>query len=465
MKKRIISAALALLLLVSLAGCFTGCRGTKTLPEPDYSDFVFPEDTGRLTVYADDQALGALMDPAVELFRERFPETEVSYKILDADTYKTTVREEIDAGGGPDLVLFSSNTFMDIYKSMREGRFEDLNPYFAADEDLDPGDFIGPVMDGGIQNGRRFVVPLSYEMPLLMTTRSILKELDMTADEASSCEGFLDAAVRFHEAHPKGDLTLDLLGGFPPEKAYIRAMYLNLGFHFIDYGTGKVTIDEELFHRCMDIVKLYYDPEYDVSDLSKEEIDDGMYYQGGGLYKKQCLFDPTCISSYASYRFATSYLNGKSVGTVLSVQKNQYGGVTAELGICAAVPAGSPNKAAAWELLKILLSDEIQGGHDENRYDLSYLWSGFPVRRASIESSLTASALDAEAEKEETIPLSLITREEYIELVQSPTDASMVPNMYRRLIDEEIMPYIRDEKTWNQCYKSLVKALKSYMKS
>ncbi len=461
MKKRILSAALALLLLILPAGCLAGCRGTKPLPEPDYADFVFPEDTGRLTVYADDQELGALMDPAVALFRERFPETEVTYKILDADTYKATVREEIGAGGGPDMVLFIGNTFMDIYKSMREGRFEDLNPYFAADGEIDPGDFIGPVMDGGIQNGRRFVVPLSYEMPLLLTTRKLLKDVDMNADEASSCEGFLDAAVRFREAHPQGDLTIDLCGGYPPETTYIRSLYLNLGFRFVDYGTGKVTIDEALFHRCMDVVKLYYDPDYDVDDRSKEDIDGGMYYAGGGLYKKQCLFDTFGAVSYASYRMATTYLDNKAVGTVLTVQKNQYGGVTAEMGVCAAVPSGSPNKAAAWELLKILLSDEIQGGHDESRYDLPYLWSGFPVRRASIGSNLARSVVDAEAEKEEFTPLSLIGRDEYIELVQSPTDAAMVPNTYRRLIDEEIMPYIRGEASWRACYRRFVKKLKA----
>ena len=31
-------------------------------------------------------------------------------------------------------------------------------------------------------------------------------------------------------------------------------------------------------------------------------------------------------------------------------------------------------------------------------------------------------------------------------------------------IEDEILPYIRGEKAWNKCYKSLLKALKTYTK-
>ena len=461
MKKRVYCLILiCMLLFPALAGCGIGRTADS---EPDYSWFVFPEETGELVIYTDDEQFAAVMEPALQLFKELSPDSEVTYQTVGEDEYKTMLREDIPAGRGPDLVLFKSNTFPDIYKIMSEDLFIDLNPYFFMDEDIDLEDFIGTVMDGGVLNGKRYAAPINYEMPLLLTTRSILKDLDMKkSDLDSSCESFFDAAVRFHEQYPDGDLFIDQCGGYSPDQLYIRSLYLSLGFNFIDYRTDKVTIDEDLFHQFIDIVKLYYNPDYDITDLSKESLDNGFYYNGGALRVKKCLFD-TFNRSYSQYNQATGYLDRRGVMTALTAQRNQDGGVTAEISLCAAIPSASANKAAAWTLLKILLSDEIQGGHDASRYNLPYFWTGYPVRRDSIRSFLHS---DNGTETDALfIPESLISQEEYIEMVQSPTEARMIPNVYRQLMEEEIMPYIRGEKAWKQCYKSLVKALKSYMKS
>ena len=457
MKNSVFCLILAFILLLPVvAGCG---NGRKANAAPDYSGFELPEETGKLVVYTAEGEYGSTMTPAVEIFRERYPEIEVSYRIYDEDEFRKMIQDEIPGGGGPDLLLFSGIDLPDVYKTMSEGLFVDLNPYFSSDAEIDLGDFIEAVMDGGVQNGRRYIAPVSYEMPLLVTTRSILKEIDMKKSDLETCEGFFEAASRFHDAHPGSDLYIDYCGGYPPERAYFRALYLNLGFNFIDYETGKITIDEELFRRCADTVKLYYDPDYDVTDTSKESLDNGFYYAGGAIRLKQCLFGSFNLSYYP-YKEVCIYLDEKGVNTALVAQKDQNDGVTAEINLCAAIPNGSANKAAAWKLLKILLSDEIQGGHDENQTASTYFWTGYPVRRDSIRSFLTR-------EKDlvfEFVPETMISKEEYIEMVQSPTDAHMIPNVYRQLLEDEIMPYIRGEKTWNKSYKSFVKALKTYMK-
>ena len=169
MKKRVYCLILSCMLLFPvLAGCGSGRTADI---EPDYSGFEFPEETGELVVYTDDEQFAAVMEPALRLFKERYPETEVTYQTVGEDEYKTMIRDDIPAGRGPDLVLFKSNTFPDIYRIMSEGLFVDLNPYFSLDEDIDLDDYIGAVMDGGVFNGKRYAVPINYEMPLLLTTR------------------------------------------------------------------------------------------------------------------------------------------------------------------------------------------------------------------------------------------------------------------------------------------------------
>ena len=435
MKSRVLSVCLLLtLLLPVLAGC--GVPGA----------------TDKLILYSPDNGYSSLLNPALEIFKELYPEVEVSYQIIDEDEYRTKIREEIPAGEGPDLVLFRSNTFWDIYKTASSKVFVDLDKYFKKDEEIDLADFVGPVMDGGVVNGKRVFAPLNYEMPLILTTQSILDEIGMTVDALENCDGFCEGAIRFHEKYPDATLFFDTCGGYNPCVADIRTLYKNFGFDFIGYPGGQIRIDEARLRQCMDLVKLYYDPDYDVTDMSlMDEVDD--YDFGCGLSRKLLLYDDFCAANYVRYSRGSQLLRDQGEEPLMFVQKNQRGGITAELDYCAAIPKNSKNKANAWRLLKILLSDEIQGGHDKEVYNNSYFYSGFPARL-----SATKAAID----KGFTMSPKGPVFDEYVALVQSPTEATLVPQAYRQIMDEEIMPYIRGEKTWDDCYQNFLNALKLY---
>ena len=461
MKTRIHSLILTIALLLS---AFTGCgksektannRAENSTPhdeiEPDYSWFSFPEDTDKLVIYTAGAEFSSVMDPAIRRFNELYPDIEVSYQVYGEDEYKTMLRAEIPAGKGPDLVLLLSNTFPDIYKTMSTDIFVDLNPFFALDEEIDLSEFVGAVMDGGVMNGKRYIVPICYDMPLLLTTQSILDEVGMSEREIATYDGFCEAAARFKETYPDADLYIDLCGGFTPEVVNIRTMYNNLGFNLIDYSAGELKIDETRFRQYMDTVKLYYDPDYDIKDTSKEQTEG--YYQGGGLMRRMCLFDNFTTSKYGMIKISSSYLAGFEEKAVLLAQSNQNDGVTAGLNLSAAIPQGSANKANAWKLLKILLSDEIQGGHDPEMPSSSYFWAGFPVRLSSVPSYLNVD--DDYMEESESL-------QRYVSLMQSPTEAVLIPNVYRQYIADEMLPYIRGEKTWEDCWNSFLNTMELY---
>ena len=438
MKTRILSIILVLAFLIpALAGC------------------GIPKDTEKLVIYSPDNNYSSLLNPALEIFRELNPDVEVSYQIYKDDEYQAMIREEIPAGEGPDLVLFKSKTFPDIYKTMSSGVFEDLNKYFKKDDEILLTDFVEPVMDGGVLKGKRYLVPLNYDMPILLTTKSILEEIGLTADEVKTCDGFSEGAAKFKEKHPDSTLFFDACAGFNPCLTDIRTLYINFGFDFIDRKNMKIDVDEARFLQSMDLVKLYYDPDYDVTDESKF-FDIEFYNRGAGLLERLFPYDDFCASSYVLYRDTSTVLRSNEEEPVLFLQNNQRGGVTASIDFCAAIPKSSENKANAWKLLKILLSDEIQGGHDKENYNNPYLWGGYPVRLSSTKASLDLGRTKTPNGKD---------FDEYVALVQSPTEAILVPQAYRLTINDEIMPYIEGEKTWDECYESFINDLNTYRKS
>lgn len=418
-------------------------------PVPDYSDFVMPEDTGKLVVYTDATMGRAVMNPAVRIFEEKYPGVEVEYKTMGEDEFQALIRTEIPAGKGPDLLLFAASDLPDVYKTASTGLFTDLNPYFALDDEIDLSDFITPVMDGALLNEQRFFAPLNYDIPLLKTARSTLDEIGMTEGELATCDGFIEAINRFHEKHPAATLFINTFGG-AKEAGDLITLYANFGFRMIDYATGEVEIDEELFKRCADTMKLYYDPNFDPKDSHLVQESGGWWSQGWAFYAKHCFFD-NVFTGFSNMDITSYDLEQVGDELVMLAQTNRHDGITASMLMNTAILSGSANKFNAWRLMKILLSDDIQGGHDETRYGLPYFWAGFPVRRESLRGFLW----EEDMEEDEVF-------RQYMEVVQSPTEALMIPQTIKRYINLEILPYVRGEKPWDDCYKRFLNTLELY---
>ena len=50
----------------------------------------------------------------------------------------------------------------------------------------------------------------------------------------------------------------------------------------------------------------------------------------------------------------------------------------------------------------------------------------------------------------------------FIDIVQSPTEALMLPRVYRKFLSEEILPYVRGERSWEDAYKRFLNTLELY---
>ena len=135
-----------------------------------------------------------------------------------------------------------------------------------------------------------------------------------------------------------------------------------------------------------------------------------------------------------------------------------HDGMTARICSLAAVPQGAKNKLNAYRLMKILLSEELQGG--ENSAGLSNLRIGMPVNKNALRGMVYGTNQmypDVDGE--------VITEEDaatLFELLSSPTNTEIIPPTVKRYLQLEISPYIRGEKSWNDCYKRFMNTLELY---
>ena len=112
----------------------------------------------------------------MKAFKKANPDVRVTLEVLpnekehaqERSVRLEQIRTDILAGNGPDVYLIPNETFMndplfkDVQQAMHNGVFADISSYYDTDTTLGKEDLVTEVMDGGVVNGARYVLPLRY---------------------------------------------------------------------------------------------------------------------------------------------------------------------------------------------------------------------------------------------------------------------------------------------------------------
>ena len=413
-------------------------------PEPDYSNFVFPEETDTLTVYSTEM-LGFTLNPALDIFRELYPEVEVISKTMTEEEYETIIRTEIPAGRGPDLLFSYGTDLPDVYKTMSSGVFLDLNPYFLYDEEFNPDDYFTGMLDSGLYGRERFLVPVSCCLPLLTTSAEVLTE-EIAPDSFSTIEGLLTACETYKANYP--DRTVFADNGYITGFNLLKILYEKCGIQLIDYRNNTVTMDYDSLKAIADIAKLHY-------TAGEQNKTGRITYLD--IPKHQALFNGDHTSMWSLFMI-------EHYNVVCTNEENHLvytfpdinGGSTAQIMTFAAVSSNTENTLNAWRLIKILLSEEIQCGTSET---LGNLTIASPVLKEGLRKYIS---MQAEKAFYGTYELSEETMDEFCALAEQIDHAVLAPPILVRYFQMEMMPYVQGDRSFDDCFDNLKNTLELY---
>ncbi len=251
--------------------------------ESDYSWFEMPSETDTLVIYSAD-LLSLAISPAVDIFEKLYPEVRVEWHNLSPEEFEAQIRTEIPSGKGPDLLYANGSTLPDVYKTMSAKLFEDLCPYMVCDEEFRTEDYIEGIMDGGVLQGKQYLLPVSHSPSLLTTSEELLAEAGVTLDELATYDGFIDACTHFHDVFPESNVFVDL-GPYDLDSLNLQYLWDFSGFHPIDYENNAVAMNEASFRRALDLCRLYSG-----NDPNKDPYPVSDYILAGCLLNRDCLF-------------------------------------------------------------------------------------------------------------------------------------------------------------------------------
>ena len=141
----------------------------------------------------------------IDKFEESHPGITVRLDILptqeqERSVYLQQLRTQILRGGGPDGYLlptsseltFDNSTgylyetveplFADAYQAMENGIFRDISDLYDTDADLHTEALLQPVMDAGVLDGKRYILPLRYDIPVIYADEAEMKKAGLSPE-------------------------------------------------------------------------------------------------------------------------------------------------------------------------------------------------------------------------------------------------------------------------------------------
>ena len=464
MYRRLLSLILTLAMMLSL---FTGCSGngsktgqfvsddaeTEYVPtweSPDYSGFDMPAKTDSLVIYSDGTV--PFLSDTIRIFKTQYPDVNVIPKALGQDEYLELLRTEIPAGKGPDLLVSTAKELPDVYKTMVTGVFEDLNPYFSNDGEIDLSDFNEGVLSGGILRERRYLVPIMYGLNTVITTEEVLAENGISPDDLLTFDGFCDACAKYRSNNSNSHLfsSAITLGSY---FNYLTDLYLYFGIQMIDYDTQRVSLDHDTFQKAMDTVILWY-------KKGKPDVNEGN--ESVLLARRFCLFNNRTSRDISMF-LDMEILKEKEETSLLVAIPDQFDGVTAQILYYYAMPHAAANKLNSWRFLKILLSEEIQLGNPQ----ASSIWNvnsflGLSVRNDSVKKRLELIREKLPGEYDGFIPITEGETEAFYNITTRVTRSVLLPPILKTYLKDNMEPYLKNKAEFEDCFNDLLNVLEIY---
>lgn len=240
-----------------------------------------PDDslTGTLTIDFMGRVDSVYEEKAKREFNEYYPNVELSIENELIRNFNETVTElqvKLMSGQGPDIFLVMGE-IVDPYKSMKAGVYADLTAFFKEDPNFNVSDFNEEVLYSGQMYGKQYIVPLFYQLPMLLTTRRILEETNLNPE---ICTDYFSMSEEFARVVRESKVK--------PEKFctnfHIPLMCLTyMGTDWINYETETVNLDSPetehayrmLKEDFLPVIRTYSDDMQYYLTPAAEEIDKG----------------------------------------------------------------------------------------------------------------------------------------------------------------------------------------------
>jgi len=444
MKNRFAAVLLAMLMLVTgvLSGCSAQPAEAPTAPTES--------EKTTLSVYMVDTA--ALFADAVYSFRKQRQDI-----TLDVTSFTTNqamldaVKETSQTDGGPDVLLFNSNSkqgAVDGYTLAKSGMFLPLDRFA---EQLDPAVYPKALMDAGRIAGAQYFIPFSYNLLYAYTSQRLMTIKGYSASE-DLYRMLLKESESLTDVSHKSPISMQV---FRPDP--VNAFFEAAGITFFDKNTGEITADKAEVEEICRFVKLVYDNREKTTALTQKFISD---FSGATASFSFFTENYAFMNDIRYYQSLFPAKTGSPMVAMPYHKLNDPQALCASIVCFGGINAKTNAPEQAFELLKFLLDYHVQT--DWARGQLTYEYHA-PVSLAVYQAAVEQLSANAGTGGTEITPLNAQNAELLLENTQKITDAVIANTSLGIRLEEAFTPYFLEQDSFDNCYDVFLRELQQYL--
>ena len=327
-------------------------------------------------------------------YQQAHPNIEITFvspassDLAEREAVISQLNAEILSGGGPDLFIMEgyrrteSNLFPDIEKAMANGAFLDLTEAMERQGLSREEDFYTAVLDAGQWEGRQYVLPLGFSVPLMTSAADVLYASSFDLQRAMhTMDSLLTELLRIHE-----EQSILVITSIDPLDVLAQPV--------LDYEAHQVRLDTSAVRRALELEKIFRTGDM-AYDLARGSFDTSDPVQVQDEFAQGVPFAVLNESDFSMNLLRQCQALG--IETSVMPIPNEEGTVTARIGSYVMGNRNTKYPEEVADLLLYLVGEECQSAAAYADSDL------FPIRKGCMQACFDAqyqfSVYDASRER------------------------------------------------------------------
>jgi len=370
-----------------------------------------------------------------------------------AEAMDAQLTTELSAGSAPDVILFTGETTLDTAKMAKSGAFLDLSDYLSTDDTFDAADYY-PIFDAGQVDGKQVLMPLAFRLQYLLSTDETLAENGAELNDGYSTKALFDEVRRLAESCDEAHSAMYLMYDTTRSKLLYDALRLT-NLPLTDDVNKKLALDRGVFEDYASYIKLFSE-QIDKTNALIERIGNNSA-DAFDLFTFAAVENQIAIST-RYYAALFDQILGQKMHIVTIPNHDNSAEITADVSLFAAVPSGSKNPEAAYQILRAAMDTAYASNGDDMSLNKSNVktvlddLSGSQGKTFNINGkSVVVPRMDSDLRgRLETI-------------LGSIAHGSIINNPVLEIFSDCMRPYIKDEKDFDTCFAYLENKLQLYL--
>lgn len=294
-----------------------------------YTDYALGEFMSIQTAYGEEGYIYKTM--LEEYQRENEVELDIEYFDYSDDLDAQLVRD-LKNGTLPDLIIENSINYNDAYALLDADILLDLSSYVEEDGLYDNDEYYNEVLRAGQYQGQQMILPLSFNMSTIMSSKESLSQYNIDLSEADLQEMLVQFAGQANRMQ-QGDAAQELLAQFvsPSGDFPIFMLLAAGGGALVDYEEKTVELDQEFYKYVAEFYKQFARQEMGSLEAV---IEQGTQLGLAGSVHDQRM--GTAMRFQDLYRTTAAFIEGGSCGNTFihsfAAQANYYESAYTDVG-------------------------------------------------------------------------------------------------------------------------------------